>query len=176
MRPIITILIAIFLLAGIYAYTDFANRVRPETVEYQADFSDSKYTVRVNRTFDCMGNAEFGLPQALGLVFKQEDVINREDRVPASETIEVDLPGVEIGRNIIEVVANLPNELAMNFDENGESGFDSFEAKSDAMQVVLMRDGNEIAKETFWVEPGLNSVSGSLYFEIEKLRDEEDEQ
>ena len=176
MRPVITILIAVVLLAGIYAYTDFANRVRPETVEYKADFSESKYAVRIDRTFDCMGNPDFGLPEALQLIFKEEKVVNRKDRVPAGETIEVDLPNVEVGRNIIEVIANLPSEFAMDFGETGSSGFDSFESKSDALQVVLMRDGNEIAKESFWVEPGLNSVSGSLFFEIEEPREEEQEQ
>ena len=176
MRPVITILIAIFLLSGIYAYTEFANHVRPEPVEYVANYSESRDSVRINRTFDCVGNAEFGMPMSLGLIFKEDKVINREDKVPASEIIEIELPKVEVGRNAIEVFANLPDQFSIDIDEGGEAEFDSFDAKADAMRVELLRDGNVIAQETFWVEPGLNSVSGSLYFEIKDENNPEAEQ
>ena len=170
MRPVLTILFAVVLMSGIFAYTQFAERVRPEPVQYQADFSDSKYVVRLNRTFDCAGNPEFGLENSLVILFKDQKIA-RTEAVPASEKIEFELPEVEIGRNSIFVEAYVPNQ----FDSFDEPTFDSFDVRSAAMQIELLRDGVVIAEQTFWIEPGLNSVSGSLSFEIEDEQLSEDE-
>lgn len=170
MRPVLTILFSVVLMSGIFAYTQFAERVRPDPVQYQADFSDSQYVVRLNRTFDCKGNPEFGLENSLVVLFKDQKFA-LTDPVPATEKIEFELPEVEVGRNSIFVEAYLPNDLE-NFDE---PAFDSFDVRSAAMQIELLRDGNVIAQQTFWIEPGLNSVSGSLNFEIEDDQLSEDE-
>lgn len=161
MRPLLTILFAILLMSGIFAYTKFADSVRPEPVQYQADFSESTYIIRLNRTFDCASKPEFDLKNSLVFMFKDQ-TISRSDLVPSSEKIEFRLPKVEVGRNSVFVEAYLANAI----DDFAEPSFDSFDVKSNALQIELIRDGSVIEEKTFWVEPGLNSVSGTLYFEI----------
>lgn len=148
-------------MSGIFVYTRFADSVRPEPVHYQADFSKSLYRVRLNRTFDCASKSEFDLTTSLLFKFKDESV-SRSDLIPSSERIEFELPKVEIGRNSVFVEAYLAEDL----DRFSEPNFDAFDAKQHALQIELLRDGSVIAEKTFWVEPGLNSVSGTMYFEI----------
>lgn len=164
MRPFITVVIATLLLSGIFVYTRFADRVRPERVDYVADFSEFRYSVRLNRTFDCAGNSEFGLNSSLTILFKEATVLERTDAIKAAEPIQVELPGVEIGNNSIFVEAQLPSQL----DAFADPGFDSFSTRSHAMQIEVLREGNVIKEQTFWIEPGLNSVSGSVHFEIKE--------
>lgn len=167
MRPLFTLLIAIGLMSGIYAYTQFAESVRPEPIQYEADFSASKYLVRIHRTFDCAANPDFRIPNSLILTFKKKEYL-RTEKIAAAEPIEFSLEGVEVGKNSINVVANLPSQLSMDFQDNPTPSFDAFRAKAHAMQIELLRDNQVIAAQTYWIDSGLDSVSGSLYFEIEE--------
>ncbi len=167
MRPFLTLLIAIVLMSGIFAYTRFAESVRPEPVQYVADFSKSKYSVRLHRTFDCAANTEFRINTSLVLAFK-DTKIERKKTIRSTEQVEFELPGVEVGANSFTVTANLPARSALDFENNGNVSFDSYQSKAHAMQIELLQDGNVIEQETFWIASGLNSVSGTLHFEISK--------
>ncbi|MDB4778209.1 hypothetical protein OAG68_02010 [bacterium] len=167
MRPFLTLLIAVVLMAGIFAYTRFAESVRPEPVQYVADFSKSKYSVRLHRTFDCAANTEFQINTSLALNFK-DTRIERKKNIPSTEQVEFELPGVEVGTNSIYVTANLPTRMALDFENDENISFNSFQSKAHAMQIELLQDGNVVEQETFWIASGLNSVSGTLHFEIAK--------
>lgn len=173
MRPVLTLIIAVSLLSGIYAYTQFADQVRPLQVEYNPEFAETPFSIRLSRTFDCEGNVEFGLGASLLVLFKDKKVLERTDLVVASETIEIELEDVEVGRNSVYFEANLPslNSGFSSFEETSlpseeASEADPFASKSHAMRVEILQEGVVIEDRSFWIEPGLNSVSGAVEFQV----------
>ncbi len=168
MRPIISILLAVGLLAGIYCYTNFANSVRPTAIEYKASYASGKYSVRLSRTFDCVANVDFGFDTALEVRFKEEKILHRSDKVLRSEPILIDLPTVELGRNAVYVEANLPSALSADFS----GGFDSMGSQSHAMRVEVLKDKTVIAESSFWISSGLDSVTGTIYFSVDSEEEE----
>ena len=164
MRPFITFLLVVGLLAGVYGYTNFANSVRPPAIEYKATYATGNYSIRLSRTFDCVANVEFGFETALEVVIKKKKVLNRKDKVGRTEPILVELPDVEVGRNAVFVEANLPSSFSLDFDDPGQ-----LESPSHAMKVEILKDKSVIAEETFWIAPGLDSVSGTIAFSVDAI-------
>lgn len=170
MRPFITCLLVIGLLAGVYCYTNFANSVRPDAIEYKATYAVGNYSIRLSRTFDCTANTDFGFDTALAVVFKDQKVLHRSDKVDRNESVSVVLPDVEVGRNAVFVEANLPSSFSLDFDDPGQ-----FESPSHAMKVEILKDKSVIAEETFWIAPGLDNVSGTIAFPVDSIDSQDTE-
>lgn len=170
MRPFITCLLVVGLLAGVYCYTNFANSVRPEAIEYKATYATGKYSIRLSRTFDCVADTDFGNGNALEVVFKDKKVLQRSDKVDRNEPITVELPDVEVGRNAVYIEANLPSSFSLEFGSGGQT-----ESQSHAMRAEILKDKSVIAKESFWIATGLDSVSGTISFSVKATDENESE-
>ena len=51
MRPLLALTITFFLIGGVFAYTQFADSVRREAIEYEVDFSRQEYSVEIRKSF-----------------------------------------------------------------------------------------------------------------------------
>ena len=110
MRPILALLLSTLLFSGVYVYTEFAESVRRPPLEIKPKFASGSYSVRIDRTFDCVGDEDWGDVASLVVKFRGEEILRRTDRVPASEAILLDpLQHVEQRENEIYVFANLTN-------------------------------------------------------------------
>ena len=157
MRPIYALLISIGLLASVYNYVAFANRVRRPPVEIQVDYAQGEFSIEVERSFDCQGDPIFGSP-AIKVLFKGETVFENADPIASDEPIIIsDLQGVEAGENEIFISAN---------QASATSGLG-------AMKISVKRNGLVIATELITSEPGLSAVGGPIGFTIaEKPEDD----
>ena len=158
MRPVLALLISLSLLGGVYGYVRFADSVRRPALEIQIDYSDSEYSVDIERTFDCAGDPIFET-ESLKVLFKGEKVFAAADPIPAAQSIEIrPLPGVEKGENEIYVVANR---------ESSTSGFG-------ALKIVVKRDDIPIAEKTITSEEGLAQVGGPVVFKVGQSNESDD--
>ena len=150
MRPIYALLISIGLLASVYNYVAFANRVRRPPVEIQVDYAQGEFSIEIERSFDCQGDPIFGSP-AIKVLFKGETVFENAEPIASDQSIVVsDLQGVEAGENEIFVSAN---------QQSATSGLG-------AMKINIKRNGIVIANKVITSEPGLSAVSGPIGFTI----------
>ena len=74
-----------------FAYTRFAEKVKPKPSLRQAKLAEGIYKVVVERTFECAGNPDFGLPTSLIIKCNGVEILSRTDGVSATETIEAEL-------------------------------------------------------------------------------------
>jgi len=152
MRPIYALIISIGLLASVYNYVAFANRVRRPPVEIQVDYAQGEFSIEIERSFDCQGDPIFGSP-AIKVLFKGETVFEDAGPIASDQPIVVkDLQGVAAGENEIFVSAN---------QQSATAGLG-------AMKISIKRSGVVIATELIASEPGLSAVSGPVGFTIAK--------
>ena len=150
MRPIYALLISIGLLASVYNYVAFAKRLRRPPVEIQVDYAQGKFSLEIDRSFDCEGDPIFGT-ESLKVLFKGETVFAEKDPIPSDQSVLIeDLQGVEAGENEIFVAANQKPPAA------------SF----GAMKITVKRNNIAIAEQVLTSEPGLTAVGGPVAFSI----------
>ena len=159
MRPFLALAITFFLIGGVFAYTQFADSVRREAVEYKVDFSRQEYSVEIRKSFAAAPDPIFGAP-SLKVKFKGEEILSRTDVIPAVETIEIrPLEGVEVG----------DNELFISVNQ------ESAEAALAVVLVTVKEDDIPVTEVTLTATPGLPVVSGSVQFQTTKSnRDDHD--
>ena len=149
--------ITVFLLGGVFAYTRFADSVRRTAVEYEIDFANQEYSIEIRKTFAAAPDPIFGA-DSLKVKFRGDIILSRNDEIPSSETIEIrPLEGVEFGEN----------ELFISV--NQKSADDALAV----VQVIVKKDDIPIAESTIASVPGLPTVSGSVAFVAEKLKNDD---
>jgi hypothetical protein len=157
MRPILALAITIFLLGGVFAYTQFADSVRRSATEYHVDFSRQEYSVEIRKTFAAAPDPIFGA-DSMKVKFKGETILSRADEVPAEETIEIrPLEGVEVGENELFISVNRQ----------------STEAALAVVLVTVKEDDIPVAESTLAGVPGLPIVSGTVLFVATKTNNDE---
>ena len=158
MRPIYALLISIGLLASVYNYVAFAKRVRRPAVEIQVDYAQGKFSLEIDRSFDCQGDPIFGT-ESLKVLFKGETVFSELEPIDSGQPVVIEnLEGVEAGENEIFVAANQKPPAA----------------SLGAMKITVKRNGVEIAEQLITSEPGLTAVGGPVAFSIGDTKDKSD--
>jgi hypothetical protein len=163
MRLFFTIVIAVFLLVGTYAYTQFASKTIGQAQSYQVDFSEAKYSLEVTRTFTAIPNEKSSDnaasdpvapklgPESICVLFKGKSLMASNSRVLQSERLIVEsISDVEVGANELFVRAHLQPPKA------GELA---------AMQVSVMVNGRTVATSIFAGVPGSPWIYGTIVFE-----------
>ena len=155
MRIMAAILLSVALLAGTWAYTKFADSVRPEPVVIQAKLDRALWRIIVTRSFDCVPDSENTIA-SLSLKFKGKEIFSSAERINAALPLEITaLPEVEQGLNEIFVAANLAKIDDYEFDTE----------RSRALRVQIFRGSELIHDKTIWSDLGAISVEGSVLFE-----------
>ena len=150
MRPIYALVISIGLLASVYSYVAFANRVRRPPVEIQVDYAQGDFSLEIDRTFDCEGDPIFGT-ESLKVLFKGKTVFAEKDPIERDHPVVIkDLQGVEAGENEIFVSANQKPPAA----------------SLGAMRVTVKRNEIAIAEQVIASKPGVPAVGGPVAFTI----------
>ena len=178
MRPALALLLSVLLFSGVYAYTQFAESVRRPPLQIKPNFASGSYSVRIDRTFDCVGDEDWGDVASLVVKFRGEEILRRTDRVPASEVIRIDpLEHVEQLENEIYVFANLSNSGTVNDWGDEPADKDSWEqagqdeatlpivsSVNHALRIVAKRGDQQLTEKTIWLEPGAMTIEGTLSF------------
>jgi hypothetical protein len=163
MRLFFTIVIAVFLLGGTYAYTKFASRTSGQAPPFQVDLSDARYSLEVIRTFTAIPNEKSSVdaaadpvapklgPESICVFFKGKSLMTSNSKVPQSERVVVEsIPDVEVGANEVFVRAHVQPPKA------GELA---------AMQASVMVNGRTLVTSTFAGVPGSPWIYGTIVFE-----------
>ena len=155
MRVVVAILLSLFFIGGTWAYTRFADSVRPEPVVIQAKLDEAAWRIVVTRTFDCVPDPDNDIA-ALSVRFVGQEVFQTDETIAINTGIEIkDLPSVQQGRNEIYLIANLARLDDYDFDTE----------QTRAIRVQLFR-GYELLKDaTLWSEPGATSIEEAVLFE-----------
>jgi hypothetical protein len=152
MRILVSILITFCLLFGTHLYTQFADRVRASAVTWQPTYSVGKYSIEIDRTFDCVPDDLFEEP-GLTVRFRGQEIYRSEGRLAASQVIRIeDVQNVEVNNNDINITAF--------FDPNLEG--------LAAMQIRIYRDNAKIQESTIADTAELGSISGSVSFFVDE--------
>ena len=168
MRPFIAILLTASLFAGVYGYTRFVDSVRVPPLEIQPRFASGQYSLRITRTFDCEGDPDFDV-DSLVIRFRGTEILKRSDEIPQNELVEIrPLENVEQLANEVYVSANLKPA-----DDDWD---DEVSQSHHAMRVEVFDGEISIADKTLWLEPGSDSISGTVSFEtaVESADDSHD--
>ena len=165
MRLLVALVIPLILFGSVYAYVEFAERIRPAASQSTVPIDEANWTVRIERTFDCRGDADFGTP-AIKVQFRGRDLLARSGLVKATEAITVDLSDVELGANDLYVETQVVARLGL---EAGDSEFDSASSSEPvkqppaAMRVRVFRNRQAVADKTFWQE-STRRIVGTVEF------------
>jgi len=162
-RPIAALLLTVCLFAGVYAYTSFVQSIAREPLQVQESFSTDKYSVRISRTCDLVGDPGFDEIYALLVRFRGKDLVLHEDSLPKSEKVEEQLEGVTVNENEISVTANVKTADGSSDDWGNEDSADSTEQLC-AVRVQVLQGDRTIADQTIWQEPGNPFIGGSVSF------------
>ncbi len=110
MRPVLALLVSVLLFSGVFAYTQFAESVRRPPLQIKPKFASGTYSIQIDRTFDCVGDEDWGDVASLVVKFRGAEVLRRTDTIPANELILIDpLEHVEQLENEVYVFANVTN-------------------------------------------------------------------
>lgn len=152
MRILLSVLITFCLLYGTHLYTQFADRVRASAVTWQPTYSAGKYSIEIDRTFDCVPDELFDEP-ALSIRFRGKEIYRSKGQVSADEVVRVeDVQNVELRDNDFNVTAYVDSAL------EGLA----------AMRVRVFRDNAKIQDMTISETAELGSISGSVSFFVEE--------
>lgn len=156
MRPLLSLLLSVFLIGGMSAYIQFARSVRRPAVDFQAEFSEAQFEVELERTFDCIGDPLLEVA-ALEVFFRGDKIYSSGGDLPREEDVRFSIEqGVETGENEISINAN-----------REEFGFG-------AIAVTLYRNDIPIQRITLPSAPDVPTVSGSVVFEGSETTSEQD--
>jgi len=152
MRILLSLLITFCLLYGTSVYTRFADRVRADAITWQPTYSAGKYSIEIDRTFDCVPDDLFEEP-ALSIRFRGNEIYRSDGRIPADQVVRVeDIQDVEVNHNDFNFTAYLDPDLQGLV----------------AMRVRVFRDNATIHESTITDLADLGSVSGSVSVFVEE--------
>lgn len=155
MRPVLTLLGTVLLLASIYAYTEFAQRVKNSATSFVLKEARGEYSATITCTLDCAANPDFDLP-AIEVRLADQILLARQESLPRMTQLVIEsLPQVVLGRNEVIVLGNFAarNEVQATANEQG------------CLRIQIFQDGAPIAEQTFWTEPGQPMVVGAVMFD-----------
>lgn len=160
MRPLITILMVVTLISGMWAYVEFKNSVVRPPREIIVDFAEKETTLLIRRSAPLYDGGGLGGP-ALSVEIKGKTVLEINRAIAADETIEVKIPDVEIGKNSINVQANFEDPESFLSDEAPLTLY--------ALETVVKYDGVEQHRAVHTsADPFI--VGGNILFEIKPAR------
>jgi hypothetical protein len=145
MRPLLAVAVSVVILGGMALYMQRRPQTGSVVVERKAE---GVYSLEITLSFDA-GPDEFALsaddqPSVL-VKFRDSELLKLTDRIPAGEPIVIERvegivagPGAA-GRNEFYVAAT-PAESGANV--------------SRALRVRVLRDGEPVADQSLWSEPG----------------------
>ena len=152
MRILLSLLIVFCLLYGTSVYTQFADRVRASAVTWQPTYSAGKYSIEIDRSFDCVPDDLFEEP-ALSVRFRGNEIYRSDGAIPAAQIVRIeDIQNVEINHNDFIFTAYLDSDL------QGLA----------AMRIRVFRDNAKIHESTIADTADLGSVSGSISVFVEE--------
>lgn len=155
MRPLLTLLGTVLLLGSIYAYTEFAERVKRSATVVELQQARGEYSVAVTCTLDCAANRDFQLP-AVEILLGDKTVLSRTEKLSRMTPLLVEkLPGVVAGRNEIIVQAHI-GATEIEAEVGNDLG---------CLRIQIFRDGAPIAEQSFWSEPGQPVLVGAVMFD-----------
>ena len=141
MRPLIALVVAVIILGSVEAYVQFHKSLpKPQAVQSRFQLAEGKFSVDLTPTFEARPD-EFDLDPASVLVeLHGKELFRSRDVVKQGEPIVIDeVPGVAEGSNsfYIKVAPGNQGSSAMR-----------------AVRVRVLRDGQSVAEQTLWSEPG----------------------
>ena len=165
MRVFFAILISLLLIGGTFAYTKFAESVRPEPLEIKENFAQQDYHIQIFRTFDSEGDPDFDVA-SISVLFRGETIFESTEPIPATEVIEIkSLSNVVVEGNEVFVTANV---------KSNDDDWDSEPKMQQAMRIVILEGESIIAENSFWLDPGNDSVAGTVSFKAQSHSEDHD--
>ncbi len=163
MRPFIAIILVGSILGSVAAYGWFVRSLpKTEVVDLELDRATGEFTVDLTLTFDAVNNAFTLEPTSILVKFEGQSVYHSAETVYAGTPLEIPVSGVKVGMNEFYIEINTPDvEVGRPRNDDGFSlNLDSNEASepvrilSHAARIRVLRDGETIADETRWSQPG----------------------
>ncbi|AFM26949.1 hypothetical protein [Desulfomonile tiedjei] len=146
MRPILAILVWILILGGVAGYLHTREDKRA-VAEFRPTAAAGHFTLEIVATtklepdpFALLAHPD-DKPMSLIVKINGEQVLAKDDNQAQGTPLRLeDVQGLTEGQNELYVEANPPLESA---------------GRAHAYRVTIKRDGETIAEETLWSEPGL---------------------
>lgn len=159
---------SLLLIAGTWFYTSFADSIRRQPAEIVPQIDDSRWTMKIERTFDCVPDP-VSATTALSVKLKGETVFESTEAIPKSKELSINkLPDIERGRNDLFIQANVATLDDFEF---------SAEESPAALRVLLIRGTTTMLDRTFWLESGQTSIEELVDFQapagVAKDRDDQ---
>ena len=152
MRIFLSLLITFCLLYGTSLYTQLADRVRATAVTWEPTYSVGKYSIEIDRTFECVPDDLFDEP-ALSIRFRGQEIYRSGGSVPTDQLVRVDdVQNVEVNDNDFNVTAYLAPDL------KGLA----------VMRIRVFQDNAKIQEATIADTAELGSISGSVSFFVDE--------
>lgn len=151
----------------VWGYAVFIEQIRPEPNQMVEQAANGKYDIKVVCTFDCQGN-DFGMP-AVKVSFRDQVLLETADFIASGTPLLVeDVLQVKLGNNDF-LIQCTPVETS------GVTSGGAFSLKppgtrsnaeiARAVQVVILRDDYEIAKQIIWSDQ-IGPVSELVRIEV----------
>jgi hypothetical protein len=145
-RPILAILVWVLILGGVAGYIQ-TRQERPAVGAFQPAAAAGRFTLEFVSTTELEPDP-FGIraspdnaPTSFVLKINGQQVLAKNDRLEAGIPLRLEnVSGLSEGQNELYLEANLPLESAN---------------RAHAYRVTIKRDGETIAEQTLWSEPGL---------------------
>ena len=149
MRPIIAIVLSAAILLGVHGYLRFAESVRAQhAVAADATTAAGIFSADITLTFAAEADSFSVEPTSLLLRQREQVLFKREGLVPAGEPLVVSpIENIVEGANEFYFEC-IPREEKAEATENQRP-------LSRAVRVRIFRDGQLLAENTFWSEPGI---------------------
>lgn len=165
MRPLLTLLMVALLIGGMWCYVEFKNGVaRPASV-VETKFSEKPTRLIILRSAPLYDGGGLGGP-AVELAIKSKPFLTLNRTVPPEETIEVEIPDVEVGKNTVNVAVNFEDPEAFLSDKKPLSLY--------AMEAIILQGSRELHRQTFTSgEPFI--VGGDILFRVDPVQSLTDE-
>jgi hypothetical protein len=153
MRPLLAFAVVIVILGGLQLYMTFRPQARREAARAEVQAA-GQFAVEITLTFDA-GPDEFALDvsdaPSLFVQLRGHDLLRRSDPIEAGSQINVEsVDGIVVGANEFFVQAT-PQDTTANVAR--------------AVRVRILRDGQPLADDTLWAEPG-DVVQGAVVVDV----------
>jgi len=157
MRPLLTLLMVAILIGGTWGYVKFKNSVSRPVSVVETKFSKKPTRLVVLRSAPLFDGGALGGP-AVEVAIKSKSILTLNRTVPPDESIEVEIPDVEVGKNTVNVAVNFEDPEAFLSDAKPLSLY--------AVEVVVLQGSRELHRQTFTsAEPFI--VGGDVLFHVE---------
>ena len=169
MRPLLALLLCATIFGAVGGYLRFLHGVQAGAaaqakIAIPEERASGKFSLEIALTFDAGGDDAFALEAAQStsvlVQMRGRDLLRLEETVAAGTPVAVeDVQGIVAGANEFYVDVR-PSAEAL--------------AAAHAVRVRVLRDGNPLAEQILWSEPGL-PVRGTVRIEIKPSAIEDDE-